>query len=258
MKFFQRKLRTGLVLSGGAIRGIAHLGVLQALIDRNIRIDIISGASAGALAGAFFSEGFSPAEILEIFSKKKLFDLVRISIPRSGLFKVEGLKKILRNYLKTPNLEDLPIPLIVSATNFSEGNAEYFESGSLIDILIASSSIPILFELTKINGVSYTDGGVTDNLPIEPIRDRCRNIIACHVNPLGEFEAHKNPIQVIERTFHLAIASEINRKKELVDLFIEPAELSSFGLLEFRKSKKIFEIGYKTAQKALDDSIFNK
>lgn len=258
MKFFQKKFRTGIVLSGGAVRGIAHLGILQALVERNIRIDIISGTSAGALAGAFFSEGFSPAEILEIFSKKKLYDLVRISIPRSGLFKVEGLKKLLKKYLKTSNLQDLPIPLVVSTTNFREGKAEYFESGPLIDILMASSNIPILFEMAKINGTPFTDGGVTDNLPVEPIRDRCRNIIACHVNPLGEYETIRNPLQVIERTFHLAIASEIHRKKALVDLFIEPAELSSFGLLDFRKSKNIFEIGYNTAQKALANSKFDK
>lgn len=258
MKFFQKKFRTGVVLSGGAVRGIAHLGILQALIEQNIRIDIISGASAGALAGAFFSEGFSPVEILEIFSKKKLYDLVRISIPRSGLFKVEGLKKILKKYLKTPNLEDLPIPLVVSTTNFREGKAEYFESGPLIDILMASSSIPILFEMAKINGIPYTDGGISDNLPVEPIRDRCRTIIASHVNPLGEFETIKNPIQVIERTFHLAIASEIHRKKELSDLFIEPAELKDFGLLDFRKSKTIFDIGYKTAKKLLAESKFDK
>ena len=76
-----------------AVRGIAHLGVLQALIEKNIDIDIISGASAGALAGAFFSEGYSPYEILDIFSKKKLIELIRIAIPRSGLFKTDGLKK---------------------------------------------------------------------------------------------------------------------------------------------------------------------
>ena len=254
MQIFPKKYRTGIVLSGGAVRGIAHLGVLQALIEKNIDIDIISGASAGALAGAFFSEGYSPYEILDIFSKKKLIELIRIAIPRSGLFKTDGLKKILKNYLKSPTLESLPIPLIVSATNFRDGKIEYFESGQLIDILMASSSIPILFEMPMINGIPYTDGGILDNLPVEPLRNRCRRIIASHVNPLGEQVKVKNPIQVIERTFHMAVASELYRKKDQVDLFIEPRKLINFGLLELKQSKKIFQIGYEGAMEALNSA----
>jgi len=256
MKIFQKKFRTGLVLSGGAVRGIAHLGVLQALIEHKISINIISGASAGALAGALFSEGYSPFEILDIFSKKKFYEFVRISFPRSGFLKVDGLKKLLNKHLKTKRLEELPVPLVVSATNFREGKIEYFESGQLIDVLIASSSIPFLFEMQKIDGIPYTDGGVMDNLPIEPIRSRCRNIIAVHVNPLGQYETVKNPLQIIERTFHLAVASAIQRKKSLADLFIEPQGLTEYGLLDLRKAKTIFQIGYDSAKEGLSNSKF--
>lgn len=244
----------GIVLSGGAVRGIAHLGILQAIIEHKIQIDIISGVSAGALAGAFFSEGYSPPEILDIFSRKKFYELVRISLPHSGFFKIDGLKKLLKKYIKTTQLEDLPIPLVISATNFSEGKIEYFEKGQLIDTLIASASIPFLFEMPKINGIPYTDGGVLDNLPVEPIRDRCRIIIASHVNPLGKLEKAKSPLQVVERTFHMAVASEIHRKKSLVDLFIEPQQLTQFGMLDLRKAKSIFQIGYKSAQEILTSS----
>ena len=256
MRFFLGKYRTGVVLSGGAVRGIAHLGILQALVERKIRVDIISGTSAGALAGAFFSDGFSPYEILELFSKKKFYELIRISIPRSGFFKVEGLKKILKRNLRTKRLEDLPIPLVVSATNFRDGKVEYFESGELIDILIASSSIPILFEMPLIKGISFTDGGIMDNLPVEPILKRCRKIIAVHANPIGQQDMLKNPVQVVERIFHLAIASEIQRKRNLVDLFIEPPQLTQYGLLDLRKAKAIFQIGFDAAQESLDSSGF--
>ncbi len=251
MKIFPKKYHTGVVLSGGAARGIAHIGILQAFVEHKIQIDIISGTSAGAIAGAFFSEGYSPYEILDIFSKKRLYELVRISLPRSGFFKVDGLKNILKKFLKTSSLEDLKIPLVVAATNFRDGKIAYFEKGQLIDILLASSSIPILFEMPVINGVLYTDGGVIDNLPVEPIRERCRKIIAAHVNPLGEQDKVKSPIQVIERTFHMAVASEIYRKKEFIDLFIEPPQLSKFGLLDLKQAKTIFQIGYESAKEAL-------
>jgi NTE family protein len=256
MKIFPRKYRTGLVLSGGAVRGIAHLGILQSIIEHHIQIDIISGTSAGAIAGAFFSDGFSPYEILELFSKKKFYELIRVSFLRSGFFKVQGLKKILKQNLKTRRLEELPIPLIVSATNFIDGKIEYFDSGDLINILIASSSIPILFKITKINGIFYTDGGIMDNLPVDPIRKKCRKIIAVHVNPIGHLDKLKSPVQAIERIFHLAVASEIQRKKNLVDLFIEPSQLIKYGLFDLRDAKTIFQVGYDSAQEILNASLF--
>jgi NTE family protein len=251
MKLFSRKYSTGLALSGGAARGIAHLGVFQALNEKKIEVGIISGSSAGALAGAFFAEGFAPEEILSIISRKKFYELVSFASPRKGFFRVEGLKKILESHLKTQRIENLPIPLVVCVTNFREGRPEYLTEGPLIDSLIASASIPVLFRITTINSTPYIDGGVMDNLPIEPIRDRCRKLIAVHTNPVGRNEDPQNPVQIAERAFHLSVASGIQRKKELADIFIEPPELQDFGFLELKKSKDIFRVGYEAAIKAL-------
>jgi NTE family protein len=251
MRIFNRKYKTGLVLSGGAVRGIAHLGVLQALEEKKIKIDIIAGASAGALAGAFIAEGYHSGEILEIFLKKKIFEIMSIAVPRTGLFKVERLKSILKSQLKTENIEDLKIPLVISATNFYEGKIEYFDKGPLVETLIASASIPILFELAKLNNKVYIDGGIMDNLPIKPIRDKCEKLIAVYTNPIGKIEKTKNLIQVAERAFHLAIASEVVHKKVMADVFIEPIKLKEYGLLELRKAREIYKIGYEAAVEAL-------
>jgi NTE family protein len=251
MRIFAKKYKTGLVLSGGAARGIAHLGVLQAIEEKHIPIDIISAASAGALAGAFFSDGYHGSEILEIFIKKKIFEIMRFSVPRYGIFKVDGLKKILDAELKSKNIEDLPIPLVISATNFVEGHIEYFDKGPLVDTLIASASIPILFKLAKLNKQSYIDGGVMDNLPLLPVRDKCQRIIAVYANPIGRKENLKSVVQIAERAFHLAIASEVISKKNLADVFIEPQALANYGLFELRKAREIYRIGYEAAIEAL-------
>jgi NTE family protein len=251
MPFTTTKYKTGLVLSGGAVRGIAHLGVFQALEEKNIKIDIISGASAGALAGAFFAEGYHSMEILEIFLKKKIFEIITIAVPRTGLFKVDGLKKILRSQLRSRNIEDLPIPLIISATNFKEGKIEYFNSGPLVESLIASASIPVLFKVARINANYYIDGGIMDNLPIRVIREKCDKLIAVYTNPIGKLEKVKSLIQIAERAFHLAIASEVINKKTLADVFIEPAKLKEYGLLELRKACEIYKIGYEAAMEQL-------
>jgi NTE family protein len=251
MKLFTRKYRTGLVLSGGAARGIAHLGVLEALSEKKINVDIISGVSAGSIAGALYLDGYHPREILELFVNQKIYKLIHISVPRSGFFKINGLKKILEANLKAKNIEDLEKPLIIAVTNYFKAKIEYFTEGPLVDVVLASSSIPVLFEAQKINKVPYIDGGIMDNLPVDPLLNQCKKIIGVHVNPVGEINTSVNPWQVAERSFHMAVASEIRRKREQMDVFIEPTELAKFGMMDLRKAEKIYKVGYEAGITAL-------
>lgn len=251
MSLYVRKYKTGLVLSGGAARGLAHLGVLEALSEKNIPIDIISGVSAGSIVGALFLDGYHPREILEMFARQKFYKMIRISVPGSGFFKIDGLKKILKKYLKAKNIEDLEKPLIIALTNYQKARVEYFSKGPLIDLILASSSIPVLFEARQINKVPYIDGGIMDNLPIDPLLNQCKKIVGVHVNPVGESKNLKNPWQIAERSFHMAVASEIRRKQEQFDVFIEPYELINFGLLDLSKAEEIYQLGYETAISAL-------
>lgn len=246
------KYKIGLVLSGGGARGLAHLGVLKALDERRIKVDIILATSAGALAAAFYADGYAPEEILELFSKKKIFELIHIRIPRMGLLKADGIKNILNNNLRTKNIEDLKIPVIIAVTNFLEGKIEYRSKGNLVNALVASSSIPFLFEVAEIDQIPYIDGGVMDNLPINPIRNKCKKCIAVHVNPVGRQENIKGLFQIAERAFHLALNSEIVYKKLEVDLFVEPHELTNYGFLDIKKAKEIFNIGYEEAIRQID------
>lgn len=246
LKIF-KKYKLGLVLSGGAARGFAHLGVFKAMEEIGIEPDIISGVSAGSIAGAFYADGFSAEEALEIMRTKKIFELMRLVLPRTGFLKLAGLKSILEKNLRCKRIEDLKKPLIVGATNFLEGKIEYFDKGNLVECLLASSCIPVLFQIQTIKKVPYIDGGVMDNLPIYPVENNCKKIIAVHVNPLGKVDKAYSPIHVAERTFHLAVAADINRKKKLVDVFIEPHSLVKYGLLDTRKADEIFNIGYDAA-----------
>lgn len=247
-----KKHNTGLVLSGGGARGIAHLGVIQCLQEKQVKPTIISGVSAGALVAAFIADGFSPFEVLELLTSKKLHHLMRLTFPRSGFLKANGLKEILSKNLRAKNIEELEMPIVITATNFNSGSVEYFTKGNLVDVLLASTAIPTLFEMHKINGSTYFDGGVMDNLPLKPILGKCRKYIGIHVNPQGNIEKANSPIQVAERAFHLAIGAELDNKKSKFDLFIEPPELAEFGILDIRKAQKIFDIGYRYATTVLE------
>ncbi|MFO7923713.1 MAG: patatin-like phospholipase family protein [Bacteroidales bacterium] len=249
-----KKYKTGLVLSGGAARGLAHLGVIKALYEKDIKPDVISGTSAGSIAGAFLADGYDPEELLEIFMEKKIYEFLSLSFGKMGLLKIQGIKEVLQKNLKAKKFEDLNIPLYVAVTNMNSGETEYFNEGDLIDIVIASSSIPVLFIPSTMNGSVYADGGILDNLPVRPIRDKCEKVIGVNVNYTGPEDKINSMMKIAERSFHLSIGARITELAKECDLFIEPEELKKYGLLDVGEGRKMFEIGYKKAKKMLEES----
>lgn len=247
----KKKYRTGLVLSGGGARGFAHLGVMQALIEERIFPDVISGTSAGALAGALYCDGYSPKEILNIMNTGGLLNYMRPTLPRYGLLQISGIVKILESHLRAKTFEELKIPLYVAATDLNNGRIVYFSKGDLISRLIASSSIPVLFKPMVIDNVHYVDGGVMDNLPIAPIEKLCSHFIGSFVNPTGYADNFSSLISIAERTFTLNLYKEALSKANKFDLYVAPGELSSYSILDPEKSEEIYSIGYSAARTLL-------
>jgi NTE family protein len=248
----EEKYNIGMVLSGGGARGFAHLGVLQALNEAGIFPDIISGTSAGALAGVLYCDGNSPRKILKIMKTNSRLDYMRPTLPRDGLLQISGITKLLETNLRAKKFEDLKIPLIVTATDLNHGKAVYFSKGDLITTVIASSSIPVLFKPVIINKIYYVDGGVLDNLPIKPIENKCRRIIGSFVNPAGYEESMSGLIKIAVRTFMLDQTKEAEGKAGRFDLFIAPDELENFGFLEVDKADDMFKLGYKVTCEKLN------
>lgn len=246
--------RTGLVLSGGGARGFAHLGVLQALNEAGIYPDIISGASAGALAGVMYCDGYKPKEILKIMKSGSRLDYMRPTLPRDGLLQISGIVRILETHLKAKTFEELKMPLYVSTTDINSGKVVYFSKGALLDPVIASASIPVLFKPVIINNHYYVDGGVLDNFPIHPIEGKCLMTIGSFVNPTGSEEHLSGLIRIAVRTFMLSMSKEILEKSKKVDIFIAPEKLRNYNILDPEKADEIFEIGYKNANEILSDT----
>jgi NTE family protein len=254
----KERYKTGLVLSGGGTRGFAHLGVLKALEEKGIKPDIISGVSAGAIAGVLYADGKKPDDILEMLASQKILDYFDFNIPKTGLIKMNGFEKTLNKHLEAVNFEDLKIPLKVFAVNVNTADYVCFEKGPLSPAIKASSSIPIIFPPVKIGDYYYCDGGTINNFPVEPLLDICDRIIGVSVNPLGNTRKLNNLKQIAERTFHLAIRSHTMDRKNMCDLYIEPEGLEDYGLLELKSSRKIFDLGYKATIKALEEKGWGK
>ena len=247
------KFKIGLVLSGGGTRGFAHLGVIQALNEAGIYPDVISGTSAGALVGVLYADGYSPREIMTMMNWASRFNFMRPAMPREGLLQINGIIKILKTSLRSKTFSELKIPLFVSATDLNNGKVVYFSEGDLFEPVIASASIPVLFQPVKINDISYVDGGVLDNLPIKPIENSCNIIIGSFVNPAGRIDKISGLISIAARTFMLSMSKDVLEKAKLFDLFISPADLRNYGFLDPEKSQEVFDIGYYATKEKLED-----
>jgi NTE family protein len=248
------KYNIGLVLSGGGARGFAHLGVLQALNEAGIFPDVVAGTSAGALVGVLYCDGYSPKDIFKIMNAGGRLSYMRPTLPRDGLLQISGIIKILECHLRSKTFNELKIPLFVTATDINNGQVVYFSEGKILDPVIASASIPVLFKPVIIKNESYVDGGVLDNLPIHPIEGKCRVIIGSFVNPIGYEDSIGGLLKIAVRTFMLSMSKEIMEKSKKFDLFIAPIELKDFGILDSEHADTFFKIGYKATKEKLKNN----
>lgn len=253
-----KKYQIGYALSGGFIKGFAHLGVMQALLEHGIRPDIISGVSAGALAGVFYADGNEPYKVLDFFSGHKFQDLTKLVIPKKGLFELSEFKDFLNTNLKANRLEDLQVPMIITATDLDHGRMVHFHKGEIAERVAASCCMPVMFSPVKIDGTYYVDGGLMMNLPVSTIRRICDKIVAINVSPIIAEDYKQNILSIAMRSFHFMFRANTFPEREKCDLLIEPYNLYGYSNTEMEKAEEIFEQGYKTAAETLTQLMQEK
>ncbi|WP_294141044.1 patatin-like phospholipase family protein [uncultured Sanguibacteroides sp.] len=243
----KRPYHLGLVLSGGGARGFAHLGVYKAMQELGIKPDIISGTSAGAIAGAMIASGHTAEESLSFFLGTKMLDFARPVVSKMGVMMMGGMEKRLSEFIQVETFDQLQIPLVVTATNMNLGIPAHFNSGKVIPSVVASSSVPIVFVPMVIDNQQYVDGGVFMNLPVRPIRDLCDIIIGVHIDPVEPSNHIKNLVHLAERSFHMGILSNMNIDAKSCDILIMPKHISRYSMFDLNNTEKIFDEGYKEA-----------
>ena len=253
-----RKYQIGYALSGGFIKGFAHLGVMQALLEHDIKPEIISGVSAGALAGVFYADGNEPHKVLDYFSGHKFQDLTKLVIPKVGLFALGEFIDFLKSNLKAQKLEDLKLPLIITATDLDHGRSMHFHKGNIAERVAASCCMPVLFTPVKIGNTHYVDGGLLMNLPVSTIRNECEKVVAVNVSPLMAEKYKMNIVSIAMRSYHFMFRANTFPERDNCDLLIEPYNLEGYSNTELEKAEEIFEQGYNTASEVLDQLIEEK
>lgn len=247
------KHQIGIALSGGGTRGVVHIGVLQALEENGIFPTVVSGVSAGSIIGAMYAHGYSPKEILAMASERSLIWMFSLRLPTKGFVRHSFLRKMLQRYVHEKNFEELKLPLYVAIANLNSGKIEIISSGPLHDVIVASSSIPVLYEPIRIGTSWYADGGLLMNLPVSPIRDLANYVIAVNLIPrkvLG-FDEVNTIAGVAARTFNLAAINTIEPELKYCDILIEPAAIYQYSRFNFTKIKEMYEIGYEEALKMI-------
>jgi len=249
-------MKIGLVLSGGGARGIAHIGVLKFLEEKKIKISFVSGVSAGSILGAFLAAGYSSESIIRILKSVNLFTIMRLSFSSAGFLNSEKIQNLYEKYLPK-TFEELSIPLWISATDIYQGKTVYFQNGDLYRPILASSCVPMIFEPVKIQNAYLVDGGMLNNLPVEPLIDKCDRIIGVHVNPTDDHFRSLTMTRITQRCIELAVRVNVESRRNYCDLFIEPQKLKTYSMYALSKIDELIQIGYESAKKKWDGSIFD-
>ncbi|WP_339845355.1 patatin-like phospholipase family protein [uncultured Halopseudomonas sp.] len=282
-----QELRTGLVLSGGGARGLAHIGVLKELEARNIPIHAIAGTSMGAVIGGLYAAGYSAAEIEEIaleldwqttlgddplredipFRRKQddrdflvkhrlSFDRGRLNLPL-GLLQGQNLGLVLETLLvHTNDIDDfdrLPIPFRAVATNIATGEAVIFDQGHLPLAIRASIALPGFFAPVNVDGQLLVDGVLVKNLPVDVARAMGvdRLIVVDIGTPLKSTEQLNSLIDVMDQTTTLLTRTNTQEQLDTLgpeDVLIQP-ELSAMGFSSFDEAAFAINAGSQSLEK---------
>lgn len=249
-------MKVGLVLSGGAVRGFAHIGVLKALEEFGIKPVAVSGVSAGSIVGLFYCGGYSPAQMEKIALQTDVMDYIRPAFSKKALFSIDSMDRFLGKYISQRDLSELKTKFFVAVTNLNTASVEYKDRGNPTELVRASCSLPVLFKPVKIGHHFYVDGGVMNNLPVEPLIGLVDYIIGVEVNPFPEEEKDFGSMFSIGiRSFFLAVRSNIESRRPLCNLFIQPPQLVSVPLFAINRKKDAIEIGYSYAKEVLKQRI---
>jgi NTE family protein len=282
--------KVGLVLSGGGAKGAVHIGIIKALEDNDIPIDYITGTSIGAIVGSLYASGYSPEEMLDLFMSENFHywqtgkveeeyqyyfrkspnkpDFVKFMVPFDSL-KIS--QSILPNNLINPiqmnqafmqlyaqanaqcnsNFNNLFVPFMCVASDVFRKEPVFFRNGDLGDAVRASMTFPLVFKPLYMDSVPLLDGGIYDNFPVNPMKRIFQPDFIIGSSVTGKKNKRMDAMNLYDLLENMIMQRphyRINPDEGIIMRFT----LDDVGLLDFYKSKTLFDLGYETASKMAD------
>ncbi|HDS1735732.1 MULTISPECIES: patatin-like phospholipase family protein [Pseudomonas] len=286
----QARPKVGLVLSGGAARGLAHIGVLKALEEQGVHIDAIAGTSMGAVVGGLYASGYSVEELEKLATTLDWQQALSDAPPRKdvpfrrkqddrdflvkqklsfrddgslglplGVIQGQNLSLLLESKLAhtadTRDFDKLPIPFRAVATDIASGEKVVFRRGHLPQVIRASMSIPAVFAPVEMDGRLLVDGGMVDNIPVDVAREMGVDlaIVVDIGTPLRDRKQLATVVDVLNQS--ITLMTRRNSEEQLAslhdqDILIQPP-LAAFGVTDFGRTQEMIDAGYR-ATRALD------
>lgn len=252
MKFFKKRRKTALVLSGGSARGIAHLGVLKVLKREGLKFDMVVGTSIGSLVGAAYCLDI-PLEYVEALAvKTTAMGLLDITISRMGLTEGNRLENVIRQVVRNKSFQDMKTPLAITAVDVETGEEVYFTSGDLVKTIKASCSLPGIFKPVELCGRLLIDGGMRQHLPSEVAKKLGADfIVGVDVGFCIKKGKINSMLGIIIQSIQI-IGEELSEHQITdVDVIIKPKLGGDIDQMAFNKASIIIKKGEEAAEEAL-------
>ncbi|WP_289060584.1 patatin-like phospholipase family protein [uncultured Zobellia sp.] len=281
----KKDIKVGLVLSGGGAKGMAHIGAIKVLEEAGIKVDYIGGTSMGAIVGSLYAAGYTGDQLDSIFRATDFTNLIQDNLPRSAKtfyekensekyavtlpfdnFKVSvppaysggqnvynELVKFLYPVRNIRDFNDLPIPFVCIATDVETGDEVVLREGYLPEAVMASGTLPSLFEPARINGKVLIDGGVVNNYPIDEVKKMGADIIigVDVQHGLRNRESLLTATEILLQINNYRTVLDMAEKSKKTDIYIKP-EMTDYSIIDFNLDDVIIKSGEDAARKRID------
>ncbi|WP_337251763.1 patatin-like phospholipase family protein [Maribacter halichondriae] len=278
-------LKVGLVLSGGGAKGLAHIGALKVIEEAGVKIDYIGGTSMGAIVGGLYAAGYSATELDSIFRNTDFATLIQDNLPRGAKsfyekevsekyaltlpfnkFRISfppaysggqsiynELVRVLYHVKDVSDFSKLSIPFLCIATDVETGEEVLLDRGYLPEAILASGTLPSLFEPAAMGDRVLIDGGVVNNYPIEEVKNMGADIIiGVDVQQgLRNREALLSATEILLQINNYRTAVAMEEKSKMTDIYIKP-EIGDYSVVDFNSGKQIIENGEIAAREKFD------
>lgn len=282
-------MKIGLCLSGGGVKGAAHIGVIKALEEENIKIDYISGTSSGSIVAALYACGYSSDEMLDIFKKYakkiKYIDfknvlkliggiIIKREIIIDGLTEGKAITKIMCEACSKKNivkLSDISMPILIPSVDLHTGELYFFVSKlnrrgfsdniiytnniDVADAVRASCSYPGVFTPCRYEGVELIDGGIRENTPWRELKKMGADTIISVIFEKREKEkCCRNVIEVVENSLNI-MSHELANYELMGNTGLLRIESDNVGLLDVSKIQELYKIGYREGKSFIKNKL---
>jgi NTE family protein len=248
-----RPPRIGLALGGGAARGFAHIGVIQALEDSGIRPDLVVGTSAGSLVAALYASGKSGADLARLADSMDESAITDWAFPGRGLIRGEALARFVREHTGGKSIEQMVVPLGIVATDLDSGAPILFQRGDPGVAVRASSAVPAVFQPVRIGTREYVDGGLVSPVPVRFARQMgAELVVAVDISAVPDGAPTGDPLRMLLQTFAIMGRSINHFELREADVVLRP-RLAGVSGADFAGRKRNIQAGREAALAQLAD-----